>query len=168
MIPKLIAVDPGVKKCAIAVFDDSHLTDAFYVTTTHHDIAAGAAEMVEQMLAHADDFQVRVVIERPQIYAGSKAKGNPNDLLDLSFVAGTFNAVMDRASAAYLPAEWKGQVPKLIHHKRLGEFFEENADVYETKVWQRISKLKKDHDLRDAVGLGLFHLTLVGKGGISK
>lgn len=163
---QLVAIDPGVKKCAIAVFDDDQLTDAFYVTTSHHDVAEGACEMVDQMLARINDFDVRVVIERPQIYAGSKAKGNPNDLLDLSFVAGTFNAVMDRACAAYLPAEWKGQVPKDIHHKRLSEYFAENGSIEEMYAWKSINKLKKDHDLRDAVGLGLFHLGLVGKGGI--
>lgn len=164
----LVAIDPGVKKCAIAVFGEGCLTNAFYVTTKQTHVAEGANEMVNQMLERVDNFDLRIVIERPQIYAGSKAKGNPNDLLDLSFVAGTFNAVMDRASAAYLPAQWKGQVPKEIHHKRLSEYFEAHGTVDEMGVWTNINKLKKDHDLRDAVGLGLFHLDIVGKGGISK
>lgn len=162
----LVAIDPGVKKCAIAVFGEGYLTNAFYVTTKQTHVAEGANEMVNKMLARVGHLlNIRVVVERPKIYPTSHV--DPNDINDLSFVAGTFYGLR-RNSTAYLPAEWKGQVPKPVHHKRLSEYFEAHGTVDEMGVWTNINKLKKDHDLRDAVGLGLFHLGIVGKGGISK
>lgn len=158
----LVAIDPGVKKCAIAVFVERKLEDAYYVNANLDSRSGGALNMVKQ-LEDTEFNDPEIVIERPQIYTGAEAKGDPNDLLDLAFVAGYF-----RAHRSYLPAEWKGQVPKEIHHKRLSEYFAESGDVDGFDVWKRISKLKKDHDLRDAVGLGLFHLGLVGKGGIGR
>lgn len=99
-----------------------------------------------------------LVIEVPQVYPGGRGKGNPNDLIDLSCVAGGVMALAGGRVTYYLPAQWKGQVPKEICHARM---FEALTDVEKTAI-----KLCRPaglmHNVYDAVALGLAHLRKKG------
>lgn len=53
----------------------------------------------------------RVIIERPQVYAGRQSKGNPNDLITLAIQVGRYTERFSRFPVEHvLPREWKGTV----------------------------------------------------------
>lgn len=106
-----------------------------------------------------------VIIEKPQIYRGRLQKGDQNDLITLAMLAGRHQERALRAGAQVelpTPGEWKGQVKKEIHHPRI------LAALTTEEQW-RVSyasggpAVKPDHNMLDAIGLGLWWL---GKEGI--
>ena len=149
---RVIAIDPGVEQSALALFEDNLLKESFYFPT-------------RKLTAYT---LVGMAIELPQVYAGAKAQGTPESLLQLARAVGFLEHQAESQGAevkVYRPSEWKGQLPKDVHHNRLGDYLRLFGTAEEKKVWKGISKKKGDHDLRDAVGLGLFHLGRTLRGG---
>jgi hypothetical protein len=100
-----------------------------------------------------------VVIERPQVYVHSRAKGDPNDLITLALVAGAIAGGMRTSRTKllvveYRPAEWKGQVPKHVMEKRVKRSLAE----HEHERVQLPSAGALAHNVWDAIGIGLHHL----------
>ena len=63
-----------------------------------------------------------VVIEKPQVYPSRFSKGNPNDLITLAIQVGRYVERFEAQGAKVsltLPHEWKGTIPKDIHHRRI-------------------------------------------------
>jgi hypothetical protein len=89
-----------------------------------------------------------LVVEFPVIYPTDKQKGNPNDLVKLATMAGMVLAqfqgrIWDMFTPT--PREWKGGIPKEIHHQRLAAMFPEAeakmahvAKSYQHNVWDAI------------------------------
>lgn len=94
-----------------------------------------------------------LVIEVPQVYPAGRGKGNPNDLIDLSCVAGSCMGLAGGAVTYYLPAQWKGQVPKDICHARAMAALTDTEKC--SIVLCRPAGLM--HNVYDAVALGLAH-----------
>ncbi len=162
----LLAIDPGLNACGCAWFRHGVLTCARlsgHVSPTWHSVPQRAASTAGEV---SGDFGVpeRLVIEWPQVYRlGGRAGADPNDLLGLAAVAGAVAAhYYDATINVYKPAEWKGQVPKEVHHARIMRFLSDAEKL-------AIPKLPKTklHNVLDAIGLGLFHLGRTGKGGTS-
>jgi hypothetical protein len=105
----LIAIDPGVRLCGLAVFQDGALKSARLVRSEEVSLHLGGAETV--------------VCEMPQAYRGRAARGDTNDILALARVVGAIEgAARLRGAARFLsphPREWKGQVPKDIMCRRV-------------------------------------------------
>lgn len=111
----------------------------------------------------------RVVVEGQQHY-GRKNTSKPQDLLDLALVAGMIaTAAAEEAPRAPLyvplPREWKGQVDKLVHHRRTCDalaipYVEKRGKV--VPDWpSRFGNLRKLPDgmqnhVLDAVAMGLW------------
>lgn len=96
-----------------------------------------------------------VVIEMPQLYRHGKHRAK--DIADLTFSAGAIAARYSNV-VRYLPAEWKGQVDKEIHHERILRAL----NLSERRIVDGLKKKDSKHIL-DAVGLGLFHLNRLGR-----
>jgi hypothetical protein len=106
-----------------------------------------------------------LVVENPQDY-GSNRQVDPNNLITLGNRAGQIVGVYRALYALMgkpltwelvLPAKWKGQVPKPIHHDR----HLPKLDAREKTVLQAALKgvaKGKHHDVKDAVCLGLWRL----------
>lgn len=99
----------------------------------------------------------RLAIELPQVYERGhqterKRGTDPNDLIQLAAVVGTLCHVFESAAAqiVYLPAEWKGQVPKEIMHERARKRLS-------AEEMTRLPILAKStlHNVLDAVSIGL-------------
>jgi hypothetical protein len=100
-----------------------------------------------------DDFDF--VAEVPQIYFGNRLRVDPDDLLQLTGVVGACTSLFPGMCYGYYPREWKKQIPKEIHHKRLVKVLSEQ----ELKIWENIEGPSTAvHNARDAIGLGLYHL----------
>lgn len=111
--------------------------------------------MGERFFREAD-----LAIELPQVYRGShQAAGkhgtNQNDLIDLAAVVGAVTASLRRPARVYLPAEWKGQVPKEIVHERARA----RLSPTELEVIQRgAPRASLAHNMWDAVSIFLKHV----------
>lgn len=139
MIPELIAIDPG--NCTGWA--------TFHATTglLHY---AGVTDVVSGSFT---GYYTNLVIEIPQVYRTAQSKGDPNDLIKVAVQAGQW---IERFRACevkrVLPNEWKGQVPKSVHNKRV-------LACLTPEELERIAKLpeSKAHNMIDAIGLGLWH-----------
>jgi hypothetical protein len=61
-----------------------------------------------------------MVVEKMRIYPQRKQKGDPNTLIDLAMLGGMIvGAARPLRVLLPTPRDWKGSVPKDIHHKRL-------------------------------------------------
>lgn len=159
----LLAIDPGINGCGVAVFDHAALVHAFYAKS----IAPTDADMLTRIRACARAVQgglslrgphahavSRLVVEMPQIYTFGKGKGDPNDLLPLAGVLGALSATFwATETRAVTPREWKGGV---------------DGDVFiETRIKPRLTADERSrvsfssakglqHNVYDAVGIGLY------------
>lgn len=165
----LLSVDPGVRGCGAALF---HLGNGQLIACDHV-LSGSDGNRAEAWLPMAQAVMLwasrvhsgriaQLVIEQPFIYPkastlGKKAGTDPNDLIHLAIVVG---AILGRAAylsapavKMYLPAEWKGQVPKDICHDRARARLSPIESA-------RLPKLAKSrlHNALDALALGLVYL----------
>lgn len=115
----VVALDPGVRGCGLAVAwrSSQRLAFAAYARSPVRK-GSGAAESVasamEAFRAFCDwrdrspIFRPDVVVEWPQIYRGSVV--DPNAMLSLAGVSTAFAALANGTTYGVLPREWKGNV----------------------------------------------------------
>ena len=100
----------------------------------------------------------RLAIELPQVYH-DEIETDQNDLIDLAAVVGEVcRAFLEAVAVVYLPAEWKGQVPKKIVHERMWKRLspEEVAVVPKAVRGKRRKSLL--HNMYDGISIGLVDL----------
>lgn len=155
---RILAVDPGIRGCGVALFDDKRLYRAEYVKNPANkgdDLQA----VREMAFAISSEFHIaelnEIVVEQPCIYAHEKFDKNPNNLLPLRAIGGALSVRYAYSKVTqYLPPEWKNNMPK--------------GAGFEKRVMDRLTSSERDsiqqyprsimHNVYDAIGLGLFHL----------
>lgn len=140
----LLAIDPGVKKHGVAFFIGGELSMCDRLT-------------VDEMVFVWTPLD-ELVIELPQAYGLRGGKGeDKNDLIALAFEAGRVAGLL-RPKALHVtsPSNWKAQVPKEIVHNRCRRVL----SPYEQWLLEG-----RDHNVWDAVALGLWHLKRISRGG---
>ena len=146
----LFALDPGLRGCGTAWFDKTgKLMAVDYIrNTVKTDTGPKAwAGYLEHGRCSADVF----ISEVPQVYRAGASKGDPDDLIQLAGVVGLFTGIIE--ADEYLgvkPREWKGQVPKDVHHARLIKTL--SAEDLEKINAAAPPSLR--HNVLDAVGIG--------------
>jgi hypothetical protein len=157
----LVAVDPGLHHCGVSVWDGTgRLIDALLVkNTVDMPGPLNAQPMARAVAAEVALCDCDLVIEIPQVYSFGHSKGNPNDLIDLTAVAGACMGLAGGAVSYYLPRQWKGQVPKEISHARAMALL---TDVEKTAI-RLCRPAGLFHNVLDAVALGLFHVKKIGR-----
>lgn len=116
-----------------------------------------------------------LVHERPQIYERKGKPGekraNPNAMMTLHAQALDLRAELHQGTrrTEYLPAAWKAQVPKPIHHGRILSVLTiaERASLPTCKV-SKTNPHGYDNNMLDAIGLGLFYLGRMDRGATRK
>jgi len=152
----LYAIDPGLRHCGLAVFnlEAKVLNFACLVRNFSKEDGPNAWKgmskaVITASAANVGDF---AVFEFPRVYQGGKQKGDPADLMELAAVVGSLAARYEKKgveSQRYFPHEWKKQMTK---------------EMTQVRILERLSKdeakrvEKADHNIFDAVGIGLFHL----------
>lgn len=166
-------IDPGKHKSAAACFVATKLEHVWWV----------ASFGPEPAWPHA------VVIERPEVYPGPQPTRS-NDVVELAMKAAELGGQLQALGAPtprYVrPREWKGQVPKPIHHRRVWSVLDAReravlcqiarytAGEVELRIetacrrYAETGKVRgyswQAHNLLDAVGLGLWDLGRMGRG----
>jgi len=174
----IISFDPGLRECGVAQFDGPDLVACAMPTSDckkERGIVAWNA-MAEAVCPWIMERAPAVLVyEMMEAYPGNSAAKNAN-LLQLTGVLGAVGAVLTQVEGlkfvAYLPKQWKGQVKKDIHHrrvtgatsKRTGRWrpgiltYEELAIFEEARSGVALSK---QHNILDGIAIGLYH---VGRG----
>jgi hypothetical protein len=140
---RLVSIDPG-NNTGIAVWEDGRMVQAYLVQDSAPSAACLGAE---------------TVVEIPRIYPTGKGKGDPNDLIQVAYVAGRISAGASRVVKVY-PYQWKGQVDQEILERRILE----RLTQWELREIPRLPKSTL-HNVTDAVGIGLWYLKRMGVGG---
>ncbi len=159
----LIAIDPGINGAGIAAFEGQDLTWATYVANNignKVNVLARARALSERLvqavpsrLAHTGPCVI--VCEFPQIYTWGKGKGDPNDLLPLAAVLGGFVALQHAAEIVVVsPHAWKGNIDGDVMVERI----QERVTPYEKARVLLPSAKSLQHNVWDAIGIGLHHL----------
>jgi hypothetical protein len=150
----LLALDPGFRKkqrnLGCALFEAEELSFADVVGEIHHVPWIGYAP---QHLRSRS----RAVIEMPRWYP-REHEIDVNDLLDLACLVGRLQGRLEEKGVdveLVYPRTWKGTVPKDIHNKRvLAALSKEELAL----LPKRPRAKDFDHNLLDAVGIGLWKL----------
>ena len=127
-----VGIDPGLRHAGWATVD---LSGALIACGLARGLATGRGVDAWQRVAHeavdaitteipvgTHGADLLVTVELPRIYAAGKMKGDPDDIVVLAAVVGSIvGAVVEAGANATVvrPADWKGQVPKDVHNRRI-------------------------------------------------
>jgi hypothetical protein len=157
-----MSIDPGLRGCGVAFFTDSGVLEwaSWVKNPTTKGRGPAAWDTMANEVRKIPYFEVtrKIFCEMPQVYPGMP-KTDVNDLLDL---AGVLGAVTANASAEIFhcaPAEWKGQVPKAMMNERVMKLLSTG------ELLKVVSVGALDHNTYDSIGIGLFFLKRMKRGG---
>ena len=167
----LLAVDPGLRGTGWAVFTDDTLSRCGCVEGGAGSLRERAGRIADELLRVAFATLSTLVVEMPQVYAQRKQKGDPNDLVNLAFLAGSLVQALDPDHARLVrPRDWKGTVPKtrllgdyIIHRRNLRALRLSERLRYEAGLKPLAAELR--HNVADAVGIGRWWIVANGARG---
>jgi hypothetical protein len=114
---------------------------------------------------HRGDIEA-LTIEHPRVYPGMGRLGSAKDVEKLGDLAKRLKATFKPTGIdvdLVRPSAWKGQVPKPVHHKRVrAELDERELALLEGPT---VGFGDAEGDVWDAVGIELFKLGRLGRGG---
>jgi len=137
-----VSIDPGVHKSALAIWSSGILLYAEDLPNKE------ALSIIEPIASRA-----YLVIEKPVLYPTKRKQHK--DVKNLLKVVELFLKVAHMAKTVQ-PSVWKGQVPKKIHGPRI-------VAVLSNDEKKGIDL--KNHNTVDAIGLGLWALKRLARGG---
>lgn len=162
----LIAIDPGKHRAGVALFEKDRLAAVAEVVSDigPEGLAVNVYTWAQMELTLRGGSIARGVkwrSEVPQDYAGHPdAKTDDLDSLRL-FVRRVRELAGRSPFRLYKPHQWKGNVPKPVHHMRI-------MDLLSPDEANRVRALPRTRDALDAVGIGLFDLGRSGRGGVPR
>lgn len=138
-----LAIDPGINCVAYAWFENGAIRDVGLSRVPKR------LTLTEKARQHRDNLDLymgcRVVVERMWYRGVRNSKGTPQDLMDLNLIAGHLGTEW------LTPQEWKGSIPKKIHHKRILSKLTE----HELFLVNEVKPASLRHNAIDAVGIAL-------------
>ena len=154
MTAHLVSLDPGLRGCGVAwwnVYGD--LRHVAYVRNPEKTGDGPRAWTGYERVSLWDKRTDYFVSEVPQVYRAGASKGDPDDLLQLAGVVGVFSVLVTAdVRIGVKPREWKGQVPKDVHHARLVK----TLTPEEMAMVERAAPPSLRHNVLDAVGIGRY------------
>ncbi len=165
-----LAIDPGVRGCGAALFENEVLCAATYVKNPatggkRLDSAVRMAEAVARFrsLYFPTEPPLHLVIEVPRSYDAGHQKGPQDDLIDVALVAAAVAGHIQSycgAVTTYYPQEWKGTVKAETFLARILERLTPSEAgrihlVGRTPLHKVPDSDSLDHNTLDAIGIGL-------------
>lgn len=147
----LVAVDLGKTKVGVAIFFEGALLTAFTSHSARGSSPRQVATEVRHRVWHQAGIDCVWVCEWPMKYDSDRVKHK--DIAILQEVGHAFGDWDEK----YLPGQWKGNVPKKPHHKRILRVLSDE---------ELGNMADGNHDTIDAIGIGLFALGRTKRGGV--
>lgn len=148
----ILAIDPGLRACGAAWFENDILVRAELVSVKKVESDAKAFVAMAHAVGVTSAAVTELAVEYPQQYARAPS---PRDAVQkLVGVIGALSVTFAKSNTEYyFPRQWKGQVPKSVMHRRiLGRLSDEEKAIIPGLA---ASKL---HNVLDAIGIGLHHV----------
>lgn len=154
----LVSLDPGLRGCGLAYWNKhGALLAALYVRNPRKTSTGPEAWMGYASGHIPDTDPEHFISEVPQVYRAGASKGDPDDLIQLAGVVGVFSALFSATTyTGVKPREWKGQVPKDVHHARLVK----TLTPEELAMVEASAPPSLRHNVLDAVGIGRYWFDL--------
>jgi len=151
----LVSIDPGTEAAGVAAWSSGTLRSAFLARGKTWE---GTAQNIVDRLTEELLWPTQVVIEIPQTYVQSRSVGDPNVVLtplvlQAGALLGSFGLRLSHRLV--FPRDWKGQTPKPI---LIGRVKERLSESEHTRVEMPRRAKSLEHNVWDAIGIGLFHL----------
>lgn len=159
----LLAVDPGLRACGVALFKDGVLARAGAIRGPRAgrgpDVWSHYADLVAGWVAphtYPRTSDCLVLVETMKVYV--KGRSDPADLIELGGVAGSVVGALARAgwrADGVKAAEWNGQVPSEVRRERTQAWVKlhgwgDRVDLDTTQRYQE--------DVWSALGIGRWHV----------
>ena len=150
----LVSLDPGLRGCGVAWWHaNGSLLHVDYLRNPVKKGDGPGAWVGFDMLPLYDNRPDYFISEVPQVYRVGASKGDPDDLIQLAGVVGVFSALFTATTyTGVKPREWKGQVPKDVHHARLVK----TLTPEELAMVEAAAPPSLRHNVLDAVGIGRY------------
>ncbi len=109
-------------------------------------------------------YDDNLLIEVPRIYQGSKQKGDPDDILQVAGVVGAISAIGTWGTVRGIhPRDWKGTINPEVMIERIQwldprEKKRPRLTHAEFDTIERPRAVSLEHNMWDAIGIGLHHL----------
>jgi hypothetical protein len=137
-----------------AFFPGPRVTHAGVVWTPPDMPLRHRAQLIRNTIAAAlasakPDRPNRYVIELPRIYPMQRQKGDPNDIVDLAYVAGALDD-LGFPGELITPRDWKGTMKA----DAMTRWIVGRLEPEEKAIVEKIPKGRR-HNAVDAIGLGL-------------
>jgi hypothetical protein len=151
----LCTIDPGKRACGVALWDVTGTGSTLRWCGLVEQKDGNPHKLVSKIirLKKNADFFVYYV-EDPQLYVLNRKPHD--DLKSLKKVVATLEQEGARPLYRIRPVKWKGNLPKPIHHER----------VLRVLSAKEKKSVPKDHNVIDAVALGLYALGKTGRGAV--
>ena len=151
----LLSIDPGFRYFGYAILSEEELLYADISKTESEDWDKWSNQPpsflnVAEIALNYEWAEKKAVIEYPKVHRDTP---NPEAIVKLAAASGAYTALLQAAGFHVEwvePRAWKGTVPKAIMCKRILAKLDKNE-------YGRI-KNPKDHNIIDAVGIGLWKI----------
>lgn len=163
----MIAVDPGLRACGVAIFDaqrqgEPKLLRAAYVKGPHFGVEGlcmpeNLPPMWDGMRTAVNEWigkrplDTHLVVEMPRIYPAARQTGNQNDLVNLAGTVAAVSTLLVETRTLVYPRDWKGT----LDPDSMIERIQKRLSPEETARVELPSAASLHHNVWDAVGIGL-------------
>ena len=159
----LVAVDPGKRVCGISIWGCGPQMSILLLACSIRP-KGGLASLPKQTEAlwkscASGDWEgapAKFVFEVPRYYAKKRVTFRGEDAL--FSVLDAYRNYGVKTHKHYYPSQWKGNVPKPVHERRI------KAALLEEEL--RVVDRKGTHDMWDAIGIGLFATGRTGRAAV--
>lgn len=152
-------LDPGTAVLGAALFLDRRLIGAMVSRAKAKTIDL----QVEQHCLNIREAFGHIVAERATVewMSAGGDRVPAQDLINVQAVGSSVAGLLASAVSHLSPTQWKGNIPKRIHHPRIVRALEPDERAVSAALFERArtgSSRGNDKEALDAVGMGLYDL----------
>ena len=166
-VTRLLCIDPGKKAIGFAYSDADRLIACGCIRSKSTDPAIVAAAFYDALVTSIPGFRPDILVAEAMVWRPNDRKSQPNDLLDVTRTTMHVAVALRVAGVRDVEAlEWKGNLPKAIHHARLDlALTEDERAIVRLGLASTIETHAKE--VLDAVGIWAYYTKRTDRAGRS-
>lgn len=164
---RLLCIDPGKKAIGFLYSDADRPVACGCIRSKSNDPAIAAAAFYDALVCRIPGFRPDILVAEAMVWRPNDRKSQPNDLLDVTRTT-THVAVACRVGGVrdVEALEWKGNLPKAIHHARI-DFALNEAERAIVRLGIASTIETHAKEVLDAVGIWAYYTKRTDRAGRS-